>query len=649
MRNTLLLITLMYPFTQAAARDVERAMRVFDLRFIAEEPATEGRMPGPPVLRTDPEARIPAAIEANDIPPEERRTRLEPETIAEAIKTLIAPDSWSNARNSLEVEEHRLIMVQTPDVLDLAGKLISALEARAGRLIALDLALVPPSALEKIAPTAMRPGSSSRLESDAIERALAASDGKGVLLSALLREGAASRFQPPQLSLRLGDYDVNQAYAPPVVNPVVTAFLEGSFAEALAFVSPGGGWLRVDVRLGHAASRGEPEKRRFTYGDLELPRVEREEIAVSAGIREGMTLILGFLSMPASGAKAEAVSNAPSFAALLRARLLSLESGVDPLAEDVPHAIDAGILLTPPCSFGSRSRPGARGQEVDVAAANDEGSGEDISPPQMIDPEVLLSRVSTLLGESGQPPARIVLGGSAVILRGSAEEAMKVRSDLEAWARERGRMVSIDLWQGAAGADEIAAGSQGALLDASWAEKMGKLPGLRTRITGSKGARLSLASVAARSYICDLHMISGASDGRTSVVSDPDVGMTGAGLILEAACDLVPGNPWAQLHVNGELARPPVFGRQARVRSTHHVTAPEVDGGLPTAHAGDRVDLDLPDEDFDLWRHLVTVPLGRPVLLNALPDPASPGKARVLIALVTELTLEDAPVREGRF
>ncbi|HVR74286.1 MAG TPA: hypothetical protein VMT52_08140, partial [Planctomycetota bacterium] len=388
---------------------------------------------------------------------------------------------------------------------------------------------------------------------------------------------------------------------------------------------------------------------RFTYGDLELPREMREEIAVSAGIREGMTLILGFLSMPAPGAKAEAVSNAPSFAALLRARLLSLESGIDPRAEDVPHAIDAGILLTPPRSFGSMSRPGARGQELDFVRADDEGSGEDISPPRAIDSEVLLSRVSTLLGESGQPPSRIVLGGSTVILRGSAEEAMKVRSDLEAWARERGRMVSIDLWQGAAGADEIAAGSQGALLDASWVEKMGKLPGLRARVTGSKGARLSLASVAARSYISDLHMVSGASDGRTSVVADPDVGITGAGLILEAACDLVPGNPWAQLHVNGELARPPIFGRQARVRSTHHVMAQDVDGGLPVAHAGDWVEVDLPDEDFDLWRHLVTIPLGRPVLLNALPDPASPGKARVLIALVTELTLEDAPVREGRF
>lgn len=108
------------------------------------------------------------------------------------------------------------------------------------------------------------------------------------------------------------------------------------------------------------------------------------------------------------------------------------------------------------------------------------------------------------------------------------------------------------------------------------------------------------------------------------------------------------GTPWAQARVRGELARPPVFGRQARARASHEVE-PAKDGEKPTARPiGEWVALDLPDEDADRWEHLITAPQGQPVLLNALPDPSAPGATRVLIITVTEFGLDGKPAQEGR-
>jgi hypothetical protein len=43
----------------------------------------------------------------------------------------------------------------------------------------------------------------------------------------------------------------------------------------------------------------------------------------------------------------------------------------------------------------------------------------------------------------------------------------------------------------------------------------------------------------------------------------------------------------------------------------------------------------LPDQDSDRWRHLGPVPLGKPFLLQALPDPANPRLVRPIIVIVT--------------
>jgi hypothetical protein len=76
-----------------------------------------------------------------------------------------------------------------------------------------------------------------------------------------------------------------------------------------------------------------------------------------------------------------------------------------------------------------------------------------------------------------------------------------------------------------------------------------------------------------------------------------------------------------------------------RARSSLEAKLAAPGAAAPIEAAAEWVAIDLPDEDTDIWRHLLTAPLGRPVLLNALPDTSSPGRTRALIAVVHESPL----------
>ena len=60
----------------------------------------------------------------------------------------------------------------------------------------------------------------------------------------------------------------------------------------------------------------------------------------------------------------------------------------------------------------------------------------------------------------------------------------------------------------------------------------------------------------------------------------------------------------------------------------------------PERQRGDGEAIELPEEDTELWQHMVTVPLGQPVLLNTLPDSTAPGRTVALITVVNAFTLD---------
>jgi len=602
-----------------AHAQVERRGRVFDVRSLFDERGIHELVLEAPFLR-EPWLAGDLGLPAED--DGDGSTGWDMPRLVALIQRTIAPDSWRNSRNSLEARDGRLAVVQTPDVLEKIDSLLTLLETRESRTFGIDLAMVPPESLEKAAPLCLRPGSSPWLDGDVLDRAVAADPARAAVLCAQAAEGAPAHLQPPAVALLLGDLEVNQTGVIPVTNPVVEPAFLGLHAKAVVRSGPIDGRLRVDLELGRAGLRGKPERRRVLGAELDLPVTEREQAGTSIAVEDGRTAFVGFFSPGASAQGGPGDMKTAAFAVLLRVRGSTPAAGGQPVPS-LPGLIEAGVLLFEPRDHSIQGLPAARRSDSKAAPRED----------------LVLGAAAAALDPANIDAARerIALAHGAVLVVGSEEDARRVRLELARLARERLRMITLDLWQGQAESGELAgAAGSSVLLDPSWIEKIGSRPGLRARLSGVRGARMSLASVVARSCVTDVNMVSGGTGMQITVAADPEVEAIGAGLILDASCDIVPGEPWAQLEVSGELARPPVFGRQARARSSLEVKPAPAGDRTPIEATAEWVLIDLPDEDTDLWRHLLTAPLGRPVLLNALPDSSSPGKTRALVAVVHE-------------
>jgi hypothetical protein len=91
------------------------------------------------------------------------------------------------------------------------------------------------------------------------------------------------------------------------------------------------------------------------------------------------------------------------------------------------------------------------------------------------------------------------------------------------------------------------------------------------------------------------------------------------------------------LSVLGELARRPRIERATQSRNPRRYDRARQPPKDPAAAVADWVQIDLPDEDSDRWRFLGPVPLGKPSLIQALPDLEDAHRVRAIVALVTEV------------
>jgi len=614
------------------AAEAERTTRVFDLRFLRRGQEAAGIVLPGPSLRS--EWSYDSTVDPWKVDERDER-RLAPGDIRNLLERFIDPDSWHNSRNSIEDPPWRLVITQSPETLGRVAAFLALLGDRASRVIVAELALVPPESIERAAPGCLKPGASPWLDGSAFDAALLADSGRAAWLTAMAAEGEFVRLQPRSVSMIFGGLEVNQTGVLPVVDPDIQASFEGAAAELRVMPLPQEGWLRAELKLGRRGVRGK-ERRKILQAEIELPSAAQEEVGTSVIVPEGKTILIGSFSPGQAGEQPSAAESAPSFAALLRVRRMTAGSPRRPGGR--PHVFEAAALLMPPPKFALRLGGSDEMYAVSVQSARPKG-------------EVEVSRfgvgeeglLNALAEEAGLEDAeRFVLAGGVLFHAEPEPVSTKIRARLGALAREHLRLVTVELWQGPASPGEITGdGAAGALLGLGWIDRMASRPGIRARISSLVRAQASLASVLSRSFVADVEMVSGGTGEITAIVAQPVVATTGAGLLLNIACDLVPGSGFAQLHVHGEMARPPVFGRQARARASLEVAPPKEGEASPIQATAEWVMLDLPDEDGDRWEHLVAVPLGRPVLLNALPDPASPGKTRALVAVVHEFELRD--------
>ena len=636
-----------------------REMRVFDVRFLSAEPARGARVfPGGPLIRghraggmygvdDSPRMALEADAGARQVDSSGASLRMSPEAVESAIRKLIAEDSWSNPKNEMRTEGGRLVVTQAPDVLDKIEIFLRGLEERAARQVSLDAALVPPEALDAAAPGWKSLGASPWLPAEALDRAVAASKGKGSVFSGLLREGASQRVQPRRLSRHFVDVEVNQTGVIPVRNPVVEQVAEGSFAEVLVLRGPSGVWFRVDILAGKAACPEKGASGKVKMGDIELLVERQERIQTSLILPAGKTAVAGFFAVSTSEKDGDRGSALESFALLLRVKPAGAAGAdVAPSAKEGPFVLDAGLLLEP--------LPRGWIELEQQWAPPPIQEDPDKKRPALMAPSLLEEAVRDAIPGAARPRAVVWSQGGAVFVDGPGIDPSEVAKKLDVVARKSARLVVVDLWQGTLGAGDLGAlGTSGSVLDKSWLERMEKAEGARARISSLSGVPVSLAAVLARNYIADLQRVSGGMGHLTVEASDPEILRCGEGLIANVEASLVPDVPWAQLRLQGDAARPPIFKRQGRVRESSTVDVVrepaggkgEVKGaaGEGSHPTGDWVLLDLPDEDSDSWNHMVTAPLGRPVLLSAFPAASRPGESRVLIAVVRAAEMEEGP------
>ena len=171
------------------------------------------------------------------------------------------------------------------------------------------------------------------------------------------------------------------------------------------------------------------------------------------------------------------------------------------------------------------------------------------------------------------------------------------------------------------------------VLSAAWLEKFSESTGLRLRLTVSQGVTASLAAVSTRNFVSDLEMVSGGTADQIVEVGDPIIDSIARGLTVDLRVRPLEGGDLVELTVGGDFTNRVEFGRQIRARGDRELDSARTGPGAP-ARSRRLVLLDLPRASRERWDHSRLVPFGRPVLLGALPDPESPDKTRVRIALV---------------
>src|SRR6266545_338916 len=198
---TTVALSLSFP-SAAWSQEVERAMRAFDVQFLFGDREVKGVLPPPPRLHSfsgydaEGDCGEPGS-------PRYDQPSISASTVLEMIQRFIDPDSWHSSRNSIEIHGQSIVVLQTPAVLEQVGAFLGLLEARASRLLSLDLALVPTESIEKAAPGCLRPGASPWLEASTFDAAVLADPPRSAWMAALAGEGVAVRLQPRSVSMFL--------------------------------------------------------------------------------------------------------------------------------------------------------------------------------------------------------------------------------------------------------------------------------------------------------------------------------------------------------------------------------------------------------------------------------------------------------------
>jgi len=541
--------------------------------------------------------------------------------LIEKIPSLIAEDTWSNERNVFQLSADKLTVVQTPAVLREIEAYLAALHSLRGRRIEVEIAIVPPSALDRAA-GARRDADPPWLPGRVIDEAVLAAGDDALVHREVIEEGETLGVSPVSRAAFVKDIEVNQTGTTPVENPVI-GLLKGDLGfQARAWATPLGGWYEFEIRL--LRLHEEPGARRATpSGDIDLTQGAGVLLFCDAPVPAERTIVLGELRWP---------EKEPAPLAVL-ARLRPAAVPAAPGGGGV-RLLEAGLL--------ARHWPGAtvtrgeRGESYVVVAGPDAGVEED--PLYAGEDLVEKARAALPLDMRVDPRLRIEASHShiAVTVMGDREATARAADAIEAMVRglfdTHAKAAEMRFWLGpiesAALAKIVDPAAGTTLLIPDWRAAIDPARGTAIRLAGFADRLVRFAAARGRSYIADVEHVSGGREKIITEAADPIVSWAGTGIELRAFARPVPGRPWIQIGIEGAAAAT-TFGRTLSVRTDKRVEVDEA-GGMRAI--GQTVDIDLPEQKAQTWKHYVTVPAGRACLLATAPDPADPKMIQILVA-----------------
>jgi hypothetical protein len=648
------------------AQEAERRLDIFDVRTLLMAPDLGGRfLPAPPALRMDQRDRLPESENLDrvvsfvrDDPEETARNRpsggvwISDAELQRLVQRLIAPRSWSGSRDEFRLAGGSLAVLQTPDVLSEVEGLLTELEARTLRSVLVELALVPPAAMDSAAPGWSRLGASPWLDGGVFDRALTAAGAGTAYLSTRSPPGLWKRLGPDRISVHVLDHGLEPAASRAVISPFVHPLPLGEFAEVLVLPSPDGTWHRVDLRCGASRLIRAPRAQRLELGDVELLDLRDAHLGTSLIAPAGKTVVAGVWMAGAEPAASAGADRAPPFVALLRVGELRQGEGVERRRAATavpPSAIDVGILSAPPRAFPLPSEAKRDDPRVRIEPSEPMEPMESQDPSESFSdrdgdepPDAIETVAGAAIREAAGREHPHVRARGSLVLAAPAEVVAAVKQRLEVQARESATLITLDLVQLSLDAGEAAAlGSPGSFIETAQVEEAARRADFRCRAGGLSGVEHSLAAVASRGSVHAVEYFSGGTGDSVDTVGDPIVRSAGEGFVLNARAEGMPGTASIRLRLSGEVARPPRFGHAVELRRKLRAepdSGEKAGDGAPETHA-ERIE--LPEEDSDRIDFLVTLPQGKPLVLSAVPDGTQPGRTRLLVATASAFSLAE--------
>ena len=405
---------------------------------------------------------------------------ISPEALGDLIVRNISEDSWANRRNSLKIDDERLLVVHTPEVQDRIAALLATMRARRAHMVAVEVAVVPSTVLDDT--DARQPWISKEL----FEKALTDAGSRGSSIALTAYNEQTTNGLSGHLRTTATHPEVNQTGVIPVINPVVVTLPIGISLEARPQRIAGTDWFRVDLRVARLEEAGEVLRRRTLFADIEFVPLLEQSIETMLLLEAGRAGVAGrFRERRPDGSERE-------FAVLARVRPVNVttaSAGRPPTETFHLRLYDLSFLLE---RFGRHGTLSGAAWLTRVRA--------DVDPEAWID-----DRSSVSIADG--PILRVVA-------RTSTHRAVQAWVDER--IRERARVASIEVSVYAGPVDAVTAllgTAEGTVyLDGDWRDSA---PGNRLErrfhslSVGAVDGRVRARGFEARSFIADVEGVSG--------------------------------------------------------------------------------------------------------------------------------------------